>query len=202
MQSRAHIQAVVEWNDITDQDPISLEPLCSLPYPPFQLGFWSTGEVINFDGNVLCQYLVATRKYVNPVNHKALTAEDCTRLDEYLHTHNLQRANVRECFDEIQRRQKQEEEVRRQRIRKQVMEATFKEVRHEKPEEHAKQSKTAPRLAHSLVTYSAEGGITKIADLRQRKLRRAELTKLLSKTGLPRDVVKQVFKYVGYDLVV
>ena len=41
----------------------------------------------------------------------------------------------------------------------------------------------------------------KIADLRLRMQRRAKLKKLMSKLEIPKHILKNVFKYVGYDLV-
>ena len=49
--------------------------------------------------------------------------------------------------------------------------------------------------------YNVTNRQNNIIDLRLRKQRRTELTKLMSKMEIPRHLVKNVFKYVGYDLV-
>ena len=48
------------WRTSTEVDPISLEPLSELDYPPFELGPHL------FDGRVLAFYLVSTGTFLNP----------------------------------------------------------------------------------------------------------------------------------------
>ncbi|KAH8075566.1 hypothetical protein JL721_1580 [Aureococcus anophagefferens] len=68
-------------------DPISLEPLAELGYPPF--GLWESGRWHWFDGAVLATYLVSTATFANPLTRTALAREDCRALDDYLNDHGL-----------------------------------------------------------------------------------------------------------------
>ena len=68
-------------------DPISLEPLGELGYPPF--GLWESGKWHWFDGAVLATYLVSTATFANPLTRTPLAREDCRALDDYLNDHGL-----------------------------------------------------------------------------------------------------------------
>lgn len=75
------------WRKLDEDDPISLEPLRELPYPPFELTF-QTSTLIKpaanyFDGKVLAYYIVSTANFANPLSRDPLSREDCRRLDEY-----------------------------------------------------------------------------------------------------------------------
>ena len=63
------------WRTSTEVDPISLEPLSELDYPPFELGPHL------FDGRVLAFYLVSTGTFLNPMSRDELSIDDCTALD-------------------------------------------------------------------------------------------------------------------------
>ena len=58
-------------------DPISLEPIADMPYPPFSLH----GKY--FDGLILCHYILSTGHFINPMTRKALNRGECLRLDKY-----------------------------------------------------------------------------------------------------------------------
>lgn len=87
-------------------DPISLEPLRALRYPPFELradptldhgtaGDW-------FDGQVLASYLISTGNFAHPISRRDLTRVDCEALDQYLSLHRLGDqgdTRVTEAFD-------------------------------------------------------------------------------------------------------
>lgn len=97
------------WRKLEEEDPISLEPLKDLPYPPFELSFQTSGIVHYvsyiknlktnknnhdiyiglikpaanyFDGKVLAYYIVSTANFTNPLSRDELTREDCRKLDE------------------------------------------------------------------------------------------------------------------------
>ena len=74
------------WTRLEQEtDPISLEPLAELGYPPFELSNDAAGRVEAwFDGQVLAAYLVATGSFEHPVSRRTLTPDDCRRLDAYL----------------------------------------------------------------------------------------------------------------------
>ena len=80
------------WASLTDADPISLEPLAELTYPPFECGKH------RFDGRVLAFYVVSTGTFENPMSREALTLDDCRRLDKYLDKHGLEKARVADAF--------------------------------------------------------------------------------------------------------
>lgn len=97
-------------------DPISLEPLDTMLYPPFALKIsepydpvpeWPTKEDMNsetpihhlFDGRVLAYYLVSQLQFIDPLNRRDLTRPEIENLDEYLRRHRLGKAGVEEAYD-------------------------------------------------------------------------------------------------------
>jgi hypothetical protein len=108
------------WGKSEEMDPITMEPISHLRYPPFELHADSGGtrqerkpgsagdgddsggsnEVVHlFDGKVLAQYIVSTGTFLNPNNRHELSRETCRRLDAYLRTHRLGKPVVTEAFD-------------------------------------------------------------------------------------------------------
>eukprot|EP00510_Aplanochytrium_minuta_P007641 CAMPEP_0184042910 /NCGR_PEP_ID=MMETSP0955-20130417/66625_1 /TAXON_ID=627963 /ORGANISM="Aplanochytrium sp, Strain PBS07" /LENGTH=811 /DNA_ID=CAMNT_0026333755 /DNA_START=198 /DNA_END=2630 /DNA_ORIENTATION=+ len=92
------------WHMLTDDDPITMEPLSSLKYPPFELVISSENSnrpnvVHHFDGKVLAHYIVSTGNFTNPNNRQELTREECRKLDEYLAINRLPVAKVTDAFD-------------------------------------------------------------------------------------------------------
>ena len=87
----------------TEEDPISLEPLRKLRYPPFQcktdpsLAHDTSSDW--FDGRVLANYLVATAHFVHPISRRELAREECVALDRYCIEHQLCGAHVTTVFD-------------------------------------------------------------------------------------------------------
>jgi len=74
------------WRSLTDVDPITLEPLKRLRYPPFPLR--ADAHVCTwFDGHVLGTYLISTGNFTHPLSRRELTREDCVQLDAYLELH-------------------------------------------------------------------------------------------------------------------
>jgi hypothetical protein len=71
------------WKSLGGEEcPITLEPLSTLPYPPFAL---RSGQTISyFDGLALASYIVSRGMFQNPLTRQELTREDCLRLDDYL----------------------------------------------------------------------------------------------------------------------
>ena len=85
---------------LPDADPITLEPLCELSYPPFAL---ETSDVpAYFDGQTLAHYIVSTGTFLNPMTRQALSRQDCLRLDAYLAEYGLKPARVADALS-IQR---------------------------------------------------------------------------------------------------
>ena len=86
-----------------EEDPISLEPLRKLRYPPFEcktdpsLPHATSSDW--FDGRVLANYLVATANFVHPISRRELSREECAALDHYCTEHRLGGAHVTEVFD-------------------------------------------------------------------------------------------------------
>ena len=73
---------------LTECDPISLEPLRLLRYPPFECrADLSLSHCVAsdwFDGRVLASYLVSTGNFTHPISRRELTRADCAALDRYL----------------------------------------------------------------------------------------------------------------------
>ena len=99
------------WHDLDDQIEcaITLEPVNSLPYPPFLLrksNEHSTNDadavVYYFDGVALASYIVSRGIFQNQLTREPLGWDDCRRLDDYLETYNNnnkgQRFGVLEAF--------------------------------------------------------------------------------------------------------
>lgn len=84
------------WHSLLSADPISLDPLCDLPYPPFVLSADLTQRSDNdyFDGHILALYLVSTGQFTHPVSRRQITREECAALDRYLLEHGLDAAQV------------------------------------------------------------------------------------------------------------
>lgn len=83
------------WSNLTDECPITLEPLSTLPYPPFRLGGGgnrggdhgsnnASATCMYFDGLALASYCVSRATFTNPLTREELTWDDCVRLDDYL----------------------------------------------------------------------------------------------------------------------
>ena len=57
------------------------------------------------------------------------------------------------------------------------------------------------KLSMDTEPYTVTNRQNNIADIRLRNQRRSELKTLMSKMEIPKHLVTNVFKYVGYDLV-
>ena len=76
------------WESLDDECPITLEPLSSLPYPPFLL------SSNYFDG-----YMVSRCMFENPLTREPLTYSDCKRLDDYIRTFHKQDTRMAVCCE-------------------------------------------------------------------------------------------------------
>lgn len=82
------------WREsLDDEHPITLEPLLSLPYPPFLL---STNY---FDGVALASYMVSRGKFENPLTREPLKYSDCKRLDDYVFAYHKQDTRMAVCCE-------------------------------------------------------------------------------------------------------
>jgi hypothetical protein len=107
---------------LTENDPISLEPLAELGYPPFEIcSDDSEGKEMKhlFDGQVLGYYLVSRLNFENPMTREPLTRENCVELDKYYKEHKLTKSgmtlSIARAFDMKKRQIAQEErELRRE----------------------------------------------------------------------------------------
>ena len=68
------------WSDSDEDDPITLEPIRSLTYPPIRLN--TTSHL--FDPVSLAAYIVSRSKFECPLTRSPLGAEDCCSLDAHL----------------------------------------------------------------------------------------------------------------------
>ena len=109
------------WKTSTACDPITLEPLCELEHPPFEL---ARAEAFSpqttattkekrkeknekkvdvdaahlFDAAVLAEYVTRAKQFENPLNRVPMTARDCQRLDAHLDKCGLGKFNVFRAF--------------------------------------------------------------------------------------------------------
>jgi len=85
-------------------DPISLESLCELEYPPFQLCSSDPTQASAdvslhyFDGHVLAYFLVSQMNFIDPLNRRELLEIELVSLDNYLMRFRLGSANVVEAW--------------------------------------------------------------------------------------------------------
>ena len=89
---------------LTECDPISLEPLRLLRYPPFECrADLSLSHCVAsdwFDGRVLASYLVSTGNFTHPISRRELTRADCAALDRYLVENCLSITSTSRLFPE------------------------------------------------------------------------------------------------------
>ena len=90
----------------TIEDPISLEPLRTLRYPPFKCptdpSLSHDTDCDWFDGLVLANYLCSTASFVHPISRRELLRDECRALDAYCTEHNLCTPFVTRVFDGAQ----------------------------------------------------------------------------------------------------
>ena len=73
-------------------DPISLDPIRTLKYPPFELradNSLTCADSDWYDGAVLASYLVSTGNFTHPISRRELGRDECEALDAYLREHRL-----------------------------------------------------------------------------------------------------------------
>lgn len=94
-------------------DPITLDPLDELSYPPFPLVIEPPYVPVDtfppphdfqaalhlFDGRTLAYYLISQLQFIDPLNRRDLTRPELVCLDNYLKKHNLGEARVVEAYD-------------------------------------------------------------------------------------------------------
>ena len=85
-------------------DPISLEPLSELRYPPFDLPIDGEGgsHPELYDAQVLSNYLVASGNFAHPTSRRPLERGECVALDTFIRKHRLGRPCVATSFDHAQ----------------------------------------------------------------------------------------------------
>jgi len=83
------------WSTLTEECPITLEPLSSLKYPPYALVDTIDGKrhETYFDGLALATYIISQGNFTNPLTRVPLTYDDCVCLDYHLNEHIFQRGN-------------------------------------------------------------------------------------------------------------
>ena len=89
------------WTTVTEDDPISLEPLALLSYPPFKLNTEhdGSGQDTLFDGRSLASYIVQTGTFAHPISRRPLEHDDCARLDSYMGSHGLRKRNEKKVLN-------------------------------------------------------------------------------------------------------
>ena len=131
-------------------DPITLDPLCRLPYAPFGLRAPS-GFMHYFDGRVLGSYLVSSGTFLNPMTGLPVARADCERLDAYLRAlpRRLGKPCVTQVFDPKLRELQASEarEVRDLQVRRPVARCPRWGITHGLfPMPRPAQPRAAPRL--------------------------------------------------------
>lgn len=93
------------WHKIDGECPISLSPICELPQPPFALEPCGAAEPHYFDARFLANYLASSCDFIDPMNRRPLTREECVALDKHLHWYypDQQFIIVADAFDLFER---------------------------------------------------------------------------------------------------
>eukprot|EP00927_Polykrikos_kofoidii_P048943 TRINITY_DN43103_c0_g1_i1.p1 TRINITY_DN43103_c0_g1~~TRINITY_DN43103_c0_g1_i1.p1 ORF type:complete len:792 (-),score=195.09 TRINITY_DN43103_c0_g1_i1:182-2491(-) len=76
------------WSSMDGDCPISLAPLADLPAPPFGLETQGAAQPHYFDARFLASFLLSTCDFIDPVNRRPLTRDECTALDDHLRWHH------------------------------------------------------------------------------------------------------------------
>jgi hypothetical protein len=82
------------WETLDEECPITLEPVKSLPYPPFVLD-----KRQYFDGMALANYMISRGMFENPLTREPLTYADCKRLDDYLRLYIPENTRMAVCCE-------------------------------------------------------------------------------------------------------
>jgi len=101
-RKRGKTPKVEWWHSVTELDPITVEPIAELPYPPFEIKVpVENGTPVShyFDGKTLAHYIVSTGNFSNPNNRQALDRKVLQALDTYLAANRLPAAKVVEAYD-------------------------------------------------------------------------------------------------------
>ena len=83
-------------------DPISLDPIRTLKYPPFELradNSLTCADSDWYDGAVLASYLVSTGNFTHPISRRELGRDECEALDAYLKEHRLPGGGAAKAYD-------------------------------------------------------------------------------------------------------
>ena len=107
---------------VSEQDPISLEPLRRLRVEPFVIK--EDGHDYRFDGRVLAAYLVSSQQFVNPLTRRELDLEICAKLDRHLDSTKCRAQSVARAWELRQQGASGERERLRTEAQA-VMEALF-----------------------------------------------------------------------------
>jgi len=93
------------WHRIDVECPISPAPICELPQPPFALEPCGAAEPHYFDAQFLANYLASSCDFIDPMNRRPLTREECVALDEHLRWYypDQQFIIVADAFDLFER---------------------------------------------------------------------------------------------------
>eukprot|EP00927_Polykrikos_kofoidii_P045443 TRINITY_DN39428_c0_g1_i1.p1 TRINITY_DN39428_c0_g1~~TRINITY_DN39428_c0_g1_i1.p1 ORF type:complete len:533 (+),score=120.11 TRINITY_DN39428_c0_g1_i1:137-1735(+) len=77
------------WHELTEDDPITMEPLRNLEVPPFELasGIAGTGARHFFDAVALASYVTRRAVFENPLTREPLSRDECIHLDEHIRLH-------------------------------------------------------------------------------------------------------------------
>ncbi len=64
MKSSKDLQNANWWANLEEEDPITLEPLSTLPYPPFELPTEERPNIVDkrrflFDAHVFAEYIIS-----------------------------------------------------------------------------------------------------------------------------------------------
>ena len=104
-------------------DPISLDPLRTLKYPPFELRADpgrscrdaslpnGTPDADFYDGKLLASYLVSTGNFTHPISRRDLGRPECVQLDQYMVAHRLGKPQVAAAFEHKEEYKKNPQET-------------------------------------------------------------------------------------------
>merc|ERR1719421_1209914 len=88
------------WSSIDTECPISLARIGDLQEPPFVLATEGSAAKHYFDARFLANFLVSSLDFIDPVNRRELTREECRELDDFMADHHWDvNISVTDAFD-------------------------------------------------------------------------------------------------------
>lgn len=94
------------WSKIDGDCPISLAPIAELMQPPFALEAEGSVHKHYYDARFLASFLLSSCDFIDPINRRELTFEECAALDQHLERYHREErceSSVADAFQLFER---------------------------------------------------------------------------------------------------